>query len=200
MDWSRSVSQFSSITSKCGSMPARSINNARRKSIAQFGKNLKSELWKRVAEFTNAQSRRSIGVQHQIQKNISVSAVVFIWSHFQWNSRQSGYSRESVNEFLFSGLRMSDNWEFKKVRKVCYEVVTWISLFFCRFVQKSEAHQLKLHPAIETLSRSIGQLLLSTDAEHSSLMKDPNVIKDSLFSFVCHRSVLPCEGLVNCVR
>lgn len=64
MDWSRSFSQFSGTTSKCGSMPAGSINNARHKSIAQFGKRVESELYERVVEAKNAQSRRSVGLQH----------------------------------------------------------------------------------------------------------------------------------------
>ncbi|KAL1494487.1 hypothetical protein ABEB36_010079 [Hypothenemus hampei] len=69
-----------------------------------------------------------------------------------------------------------------------------------KLVHKSELHQLQHHPAVDTLSQNTGKLLLSTDAEHSPLMKDPNVIRDSLLAFVCHKTGLPCEDPTNCIR
>lgn len=71
---------------------------------------------------------------------------------------------------------------------------------FCRYVQNSELHQLKSHPAIETLAQTTGRLLISADAEQKALMKDPYVIRDALLTFVCHKSGLPCEKNGNCVR
>ncbi|KAH1026303.1 hypothetical protein HUJ05_010845 [Dendroctonus ponderosae] len=69
-----------------------------------------------------------------------------------------------------------------------------------KFVQSSELHQLKSHPAIETLAQTTGRLLISADAEQKALIKDPYVIRDALLTFVCHRSGLPCEKPGNCVR
>ncbi|XP_066253006.1 2-phosphoxylose phosphatase 1 isoform X1 [Euwallacea similis] len=68
-----------------------------------------------------------------------------------------------------------------------------------KLIQKTESHQLKSHPAIETLSQTIGEVLLSTNAEHSSLLKDPTVIRDALLTYVCHRSGLPCDSFGTCL-
>ncbi|CAG9765766.1 unnamed protein product [Ceutorhynchus assimilis] len=69
-----------------------------------------------------------------------------------------------------------------------------------KLVQKSESHQLKSHPAIQTLSQTTGKLLFSSDAEQRSLIKDPYVIRDALLAFACHRTGLPCDGPSNCIR
>ncbi|XP_050305286.1 2-phosphoxylose phosphatase 1 isoform X2 [Anthonomus grandis grandis] len=69
-----------------------------------------------------------------------------------------------------------------------------------KLVQKSDSHQLKSHPAIETLAQTTGKLLFSNDAEHKSLLKDPYVIRDALLTFVCHRSGLPCDSPTDCIR
>ncbi|XP_030750466.1 2-phosphoxylose phosphatase 1-like [Sitophilus oryzae] len=67
-------------------------------------------------------------------------------------------------------------------------------------IQKSELHQLKLHPAVETLTESTGRLLFSADTDRKSLIRDPNAVKDALLAFVCHRTGLPCDGPINCIR
>lgn len=69
-----------------------------------------------------------------------------------------------------------------------------------KLVHKSQSHQLKTHPAVETLSESTGRLLFSSDTEQSPLINDPHVIRDALLAFVCHKGGLPCDTPFSCIR
>lgn len=53
---------------------------------------------------------------------------------------------------------------------------------------------------METLTETTGKLLFSADSDRSTLTKDPNSVRDALLAFVCHRTGLPCDDPLNCIR
>ncbi|KAF7266610.1 hypothetical protein GWI33_020111 [Rhynchophorus ferrugineus] len=69
-----------------------------------------------------------------------------------------------------------------------------------KIVYKNELHQLKSHPAVETLTEITGRLLFSADGDRGTLIKDPHSVRDALLAYVCHRTGLPCDDPMNCIR
>ncbi|XP_074030672.1 2-phosphoxylose phosphatase 1 [Leptinotarsa decemlineata] len=71
---------------------------------------------------------------------------------------------------------------------------------YFREVKKSISHQLRSHPAVSALAHSTGKSLFSDSADQAVSITDPHSVKDALLTFVCHRSGLPCESPMNCIR
>nr|XP_023015572.1 2-phosphoxylose phosphatase 1 [Leptinotarsa decemlineata] len=69
-----------------------------------------------------------------------------------------------------------------------------------REVKRSISHQLRSHPAVSALAHSTGKSLFSDSADQAVSITDPHSVKDALLTFVCHRSGLPCESPMNCIR
>lgn len=69
-----------------------------------------------------------------------------------------------------------------------------------RKVKQGINHQLKYHPAVSILSEATGRSIFSTGAEQGIFGSDPHAVRDSLLTYVCHGSGLPCENPSNCVK
>ncbi|KAJ8951593.1 hypothetical protein NQ318_020470 [Aromia moschata] len=69
-----------------------------------------------------------------------------------------------------------------------------------KYVRKNITHQLRSHPAVASLADMTGKSLFSPSAEQGSFASDPHAVRDALLSFVCHRSGLPCESPLNCIK
>ncbi|XP_018577324.1 2-phosphoxylose phosphatase 1 [Anoplophora glabripennis] len=69
-----------------------------------------------------------------------------------------------------------------------------------KYVRKNISHQLRSHPAVANLADTTGKSLFSTNAEQGPLGSDPHAVRDALLSFVCHKSGLPCESPLNCIK
>lgn len=67
-------------------------------------------------------------------------------------------------------------------------------------VKKSINHQLKSHPAVSILTESTGKSIFAPGAEQGVYGGDPHAVRDSLLTYVCHGSGLPCETPNNCVK
>lgn len=79
-------------------------------------------------------------------------------------------------------------------------MLTFIQILSFRFVKKAITNQLKSHPAVSILTEATGKSIFSPGAEQGVLGIDPHTVRDSLLTYVCHGSGLPCENPSNCVK
>ncbi|XP_044740326.1 2-phosphoxylose phosphatase 1 [Chrysoperla carnea] len=73
---------------------------------------------------------------------------------------------------------------------------------YSRLVQEESNENLESHPAVLNLVREAASIMY--EVPEKSLFKNPTILKDSLLTYICHDSTLPCiienQNFLRCIK